>query len=596
MSPVFVLLSLLIASASLCNGRIYEDPSIIPSLNNYDYVIVGGGLTGSVVASRLTENSNTSVLLLEAGGSHQGAYYLEVPGLQSFTGPGTVYNWNYTSVPQINLLNNTIPAPRGHVLGGSSSINGMWYTRGSSADYDRWANITGDQGWLWDELQSYFEKSESFVSPADNHNTSGQYDPSLHGTQGPLKVTVGGYSQSLDQLVMGRLDEQFPFIEDYDNGKPLGFGWTQTTIGNGTRSSAATAYLDKYLNRTNLDIALNSLVARIIASNGSRIDTLTMIGLSTGLLMNATARVEVLLAAGVFNDPHILLNSGIGNATELSAMNIPVVNNLPSVGRNLTEQPAISNLWNTTNPVTTVEAEAAYEQALTQWNNTRTGRMVLAISNTVGFTRMNTSDPDVEALVEQYGELAPGPASPHIELLPTNAFDAEANFANAQFVLDSVNLVPYSRGSITLDPVNPSGPPLIDYNFYSAPQDIQVMRQAVLSALAFVSTPAWKEFLAEPVSPLLAAVVNEYPNVSTTTMDTYIRAFTSISFHATGSCCMSPEGAEWGVVDPDFRVKGVEGLRIIDASIMPFAPAGHPQAAAYMIAERVADIINADNS
>lgn len=135
--------------------------------------------------------------------------------------------------------------------------------------------------------------------------------------------------------------------------------------------------------------------------------------------MNATARVEVLLAAGVFNDPHILLNSGIGNATELSAMNIPVVNNLPSVGKNLTEQPAISNLWNTTNPVTTVEAEAAYEQALTQWNNTRTGRMVLAISNTVGFTRMNTSDPDVEALVEQYGELAPGPASPHIELLPT---------------------------------------------------------------------------------------------------------------------------------------------------------------------------------
>ncbi|GAW03262.1 Choline mitochondrial [Lentinula edodes] len=538
MSPVFVLLGILTASASLCNGRIYEDPSIIPSLNNYDYVIVGGGLTGSVVASRLTENSNTSVLLLEAGGSHQGAYYLEVPGLQSFTGPGTVYNWNYTSVPQINLLNNTIPAPRGHVLGGSSSINGMWYTRGSSADYDRWANITGDQGWLWDELQSYFEKSESFVSPADNHNTSGQYDPSLHGTQGPLKVTVGGYSQSLDQLVMGRLDEQFPFIEDYDNGKPLGFGWTQTTIGNGTRSSAATAYLDKYLNRTNLDIALNSLVARVIASNGSRIDTVTFT--NNGLLMNATARVEVLLAA---------------------------------------------------------EAEAAYEQALTQWNNTRTGRMVLAISNTVGFTRMNTSDPDVEALVEQYGELAPGPASPHIELLPTvNAFDAEVNFANAQFILDSVNLVPYSRGSITLDPINPSGPPLIDYSFYSAPQDIQVMRQAVLSALAFVSTPAWQEFLAEPVSPLLAAVVNEYPNVSTTTMDAYIRESTSISFHATGSCSMSPEGAEWGVVDPDFHVKGVVGLRIIDASIMPFAPAGHPQAAAYMIAERVADIIKADNS
>ncbi|KAJ3808669.1 glucose-methanol-choline oxidoreductase, partial [Lentinula aff. lateritia] len=150
--------------------------------------------------------------------------------------------------------------------------------------------------------------------------------------------------------------------------------------------------------------------------------------------------------------------------------------------------------------------------------------------------------------------------------------------------------------SITLNPINPLGPPLIDYNFYSAPPDIQVMRQAVLSALVFVSTPAWQEFLAKLVSPLLAAVINEYPNVSTTTMYTYIQASTSISFHATSSCSMSPAGAEWGVVDPNFHVKGVIGLRIIDASIMPFAPAGHPQAAAYMIAKHVANIIKADNS
>ncbi|KAJ3739815.1 alcohol oxidase [Lentinula detonsa] len=592
MSPTFALLGLLAVSVPLCNGKIYEDPNEIPSLDSYDYVIVGGGLTGSVVASRLTENSNTSVLLLEAGGSHQGVYYIEVPGLQNFTGPGTSYNWNYTSVPQVNLLNNTIPAPRGHVLGGSSSINGMWYTRGSSADYDRWANVTGDQGWLWDELQTYFEKSETFTSPVDGHNTSGQYDPALHGTQGPLQVTVGGYSQSLDQLVMGRLDEQFPFIEDYDDGEPIGFGWTQTTIGNGSRSSAATAYLDNYLNRTNLDIAVNSLVTRISASNGSSIDTVTLT--ANGIPINVTARVEVLLAAGVFNTPHILLNSGIGDATELSAMNIPVVHNLPSVGKNLTEQPAVSNLWNTSSPVPAAEAEAAYEQALAQWNSTRTGRMVLAISNTVGFARMNMSNLEVEALVEQYGELAPGPASPHFELLPTvNAFDAEANFANAEFILDAVNLVPYSRGSVTLDPTNPMGNPLIDYNFYSAPQDILVMRQAILGALSFVSTPDWQEFLADPVSPLFAAVVGEYPNVSNTTMDAYIRASTTISFHAVGSCSMSPAGADWGVVDPDFHVKGVKGLRIIDTSIMPFAPAGHSQAAAYVIAERAADIIKA---
>ncbi|KAJ3722216.1 hypothetical protein C8R42DRAFT_666376 [Lentinula raphanica] len=592
MSPSLTLLGLLALGTSVSSsyGKIYENASDIPSLDSYDYVIVGGGLTGSVVASRLTENSNTTVLVLEAGVSHQGVDIIEVPGLQSFTGPGTIYNWNYTSVPQIHLLNNTIPAPRGHVLGGSSSINGMWYTRGSSADYDRWANVTGDQGWLWDELQSYFKKSESLVAPVDGHNTTGQYDPALHGTQGPLQVTVGGFSQSLDQLVMGRLDQDFPFIEDYDNGEPIGFGWTQTTIGNGSRSSAATAYLDNYLNRTNLDVAVNSLATRIFASNGSRIDTVTFT--ANGLPINVTARVEVLLAAGVFNTPHILLNSGIGDASELSAMSIPVVHNLPSVGKNLTEQPAISSLWNTSNPVSAAQAEVDYENAIAQWNSNRTGRMVLAISNTVGFARMNVSSPEVQALVEEYGELAPGPASPHFELLPTvNAFDAETNFENAQFIFDSVNLVPYSRGSVTLNSANPLGPPLIDYNFYSAPQDILVMRQAVLSALSFISTPDWQDFLTAPASSLLAAVVDEYPNVSNATMDAYIRATTSISFHAVGSCSMSPAGADWGVVDPDFHVKGVAGLRVIDTSIMPFAPAGHSQAAAYVIAERAADII-----
>ncbi|KIK56495.1 hypothetical protein GYMLUDRAFT_263606 [Collybiopsis luxurians FD-317 M1] len=580
---------------SVCSGRLYHDPSEILHLDAYDYVVVGGGVAGCVLANRLTEDNNISVLLLEAGPSHQGVFAIEVPGLQSFTGAGTIYNWNYTSVLQANLMNQRLPAPRGHVLGGSSSINGMWYTRGSSADYDRWANTTGDIGWSWDQMQAYFKKSERFVTPADNHNISGQYNPALHGEQGPLDVSLPGYNQSLDQLVTRRLDESFPFIEDYQNGEPLGFGWTQTTIGSGARSSAASAYLDQYLNRSNLDIVVNTRVTRVLASSGIHVDTVEFIRdtETAGVRMRVQPKIDILLAAGVFNTPQILLNSGIGDASFLSMLNIEVMHDLPSVGKNLTEQPAIANLW-TTNGTVVADPVTAFNKAVAQWNNSKTGRLVMATGNNVGWIRMNMSDPAVNALVEQYGDPAPGPKSPHIELLPSiSAFGAVQNFANAEFVLDSVVLTPQSRGTVTLNSSNPFGPPMIDYRFYTEPQDIEIMRQGVRTALDFVSTPSWQEFLTAPVSPLLAAVIDEYNSDSrdNTAMDAYIYASTSVSFHPVGSCAMSPEGSDWGVVNPDFIVKGLNGLRIVDASVMPFVPAGHCQAAVYAVAERAADII-----
>ncbi|KAF5391115.1 hypothetical protein D9757_003060 [Collybiopsis confluens] len=208
---------------------------------------------------------------------------------------------------------------------------------------------------------------------------------------------------------------------------------------------------------------------------------------------------------------------------------------------------------------------------------------------------MNTSEPAVAALFDEYGDPAPGPFSPHIELLPTvNSFNAVQNFANAQFTLNSVVLTPHSRGSVTLNESDPLASPMVDYNFYAEPLDLEIMRQSVRTALDFISTPEWQEFLTAPVSPLLAAVIKDSRN--DTEMDAYIRASTSISFHPVGTCGMSAVDSNWGVVDPDFTVKGLKGLRVIDASIMPFIPAAHTQAAVYVIAERAADIIKSTAS
>ncbi|KAJ7258157.1 pyranose dehydrogenase [Mycena rebaudengoi] len=591
--PMASLLALLLLSTSICNARIFTSPEQVSRLDAYDYVIIGAGVGGSVLANRLTEDRSTSVLLLEAGASDK-ALAIEVPGLQP--GAGTIYTWNYSTIPQPSLDNRSIPAPRGHVLGGSSSTNGMFYTRGSSADYDRWAKVTGDKGWKWDNMQRYFKKSEIMTVPVDHHNTTGQFDPKLHGKNGPLGVTVGGFSQDIDALVMGRVDNtQFPFIEDYQDGSPIGLGWVQTTIRNGTRANAATAFLDTAAGRPNLDVVINTRVLRVVYGSSKKIPAVELQregGL--GNILRAQAKKEVLLCAGSFNTPQILLNSGIGDKQALLALNITPIHDLPSVGKNLSEHPAVPTFWNTKSP-NLGDTTAAFNAALAEWNATHTGRLSMTSTNTVGWFRMNESDPVVRSLLKTHGDPAPGPNSPHFEIIPTiNGGDPISRFADTPFVLFPVLLTGQSRGSVSLDPADRFGSPLIDYNFYSAPQDLEIMRQAVRTSIEFVDTPEWQNFLNGPATPEFAAVVDVIQSGrddGNAAIDAHIRSTTTIAFHPIGTCAMSPKGAAWGVVDPDFRVKGLSGLRVIDASIMPFVPAAHTQAPTYAIAERAADII-----
>ncbi|KAJ4490831.1 aryl alcohol oxidase [Lentinula aciculospora] len=239
----------------------------------FDFVVVGAGAGGGVIANRLTEDPDVSVLLIEAGGSNEGVLDVAAPGLVNLL-VNSAWDWNFTSTPQTALNNRTLSVSRGFILGGTTSINQMVYTRGSSEDYDLWANITDDEGWSWDSLQKYIRKNERFTSPADHHNTTGQFDPDVHSFDGIVDVSLQGFSTGIDNRTIqttSELSEKFPFNLDMNSGYQLGIGWVQATIGNGTRSSSAATYLGpSFISRPNLHVLLNTRVLRILQTENKQ--------------------------------------------------------------------------------------------------------------------------------------------------------------------------------------------------------------------------------------------------------------------------------------------------------------------------------------
>ncbi|KAJ7471265.1 glucose dehydrogenase short protein [Mycena galericulata] len=593
-----------------CLGKIYEDVSDLPGLE-YDFVIVGGGASGNVVANRLTENPNFSVLVLEAGvslvfdlyplsfsrvslpdesGSNEGVLDSIVPGLFGalFSGPN-IYEWNYTTTPQIGLNNRSLAYPRAHILGGCTAHNAMIYTRGSAEDFDRYAAVTGDPGWSWDNLLPYFFKNEKWTEPADHHDTRGQFNASVHSFDGINSVSLNGYAWPIfDQHVLETTKEfsdEFPFNLDFNSGRMLGVGWLQSTIGGGERSTSATSYLaPKFAQRKNLNVLLNAQVSQLVNSSQTDGD-LTFGGvefLQGGSLFTAKATKEIILSAGSVGTPNILMHSGIGDRDALTALNIPSLLHLPSVGQNATDQPMLNVSWfvNSTQTMGTISHNATlYNEAFVEWNRSHTGPFVEIPLTHIAWLRLNPDSP----IFENVTDPSAGPNTPHIEMYMGPGWPSDLPFPGNFMNLGVAVLNPTSRGSITLQSNNPFDPPLIDVGMLQTDFDIFTARESIKSAYRFVQAPVWQDYVIAPTMDL--------SNLSTDALDEFIRNNASPSSHLVSTSAMTARNASYGVVNPDLLVKGIRGLSIIDASILPFIPSAHTQAASYVVGERGADLV-----
>lgn len=588
---------------------LYADSSALPQ-KQYDYIIVGAGIGGGVVASRLSENHDTNVLLIEAGNSDEGIEAVKVPWLAETLTPNTIVDWNFTTTPQAGLGNRTFSYPRGRVLGGSSSVNGMIYTRGSADDYDRIAAVSGDSGWSWEALLPFIRKvsviyaftmlvcpicpqAERLVPSADGHDTSGQIEPLMHGTSGPLGVSVQNWPVPSDQRVIRASKESpdFPYVVDFNAGKPLGLGWSQSTISNGTRDSSATAYIHPSLTKyDNLDVLINTHVTQVLRT-----------GVSGGvpvfrgvqLAQNATsaprpviAKKEVILSAGSIGTPQILMLSGIGPSAHLSSLGIDTKVDLSDVGKNLQDHAAeLSDVWVTSASFSwdDIRRNATLAaQTLTEWRDFRKGPYTDGFYSQIGWYRL----PDNSTIFRTQEDPSAGPNTPHIQLqIYDSNLAAGDPYPKGRFLTMAMALVtPASRGTVTLASSDPFTHPLINPGFLTSEFDIFAIREAVRVGRRFASTAAFDGFLLEPDGTLGQARTDEE-------LDAYARANVGTAYHPTSTARMSAWNATDGVVNPDLTLKKAKGLRIVDASVLPFVPSANTQASVYAIAERAAAII-----
>ncbi|KAL0954179.1 hypothetical protein HGRIS_005310 [Hohenbuehelia grisea] len=589
------LLLLITGLAPPALGALFNGPSQF-SKRSYDYVIVGGGTAGNVVASRLTEDPRISVLVLEAGISHENVTDSEIPLFCASLTPNTRYDWNYTTVAQPQYNNRTIPYARGRMLGGSSSVNYNVFMRGSSGDWNRYADVTSDAGWNWANMQKYILRNEQITPPADGHNTSGQYIPSHHGTSGNLRISLPGYPTPLDSRVLATLEEQkneFPFNPDMGGGDVLGIGWMPSSIGHGQRSSSATAFLEPALRRRNLDVVINAHVTRLLRTGTVRgrpsFHCLEFTERPGARVQSVCATKEIVLSAGSVSTPILLQRSGYGDRNQLRAAGIQTIVHNPSVGRNLSDHPLLTNAF-------TVKGNGSFDElfrdqtlmdaALGQWNANRTGPLVSGVASQLGWLRL----PNNASIFKDFEDPASGPRSAHWEIILNNfwAVPGIPRPDTGNFVTITTALIsPTSRGYLTISSADPFAAPIIDPNFLSSRFDFFVLIEAVKAVKRFASGKAWADYIDGPYGDFARTNTDEE-------IEAYVRANAASIYHPVGTASMSPRGASWGVVDPDLKVKGVEGLRIVDGSVLPYVTNAPTQGPIYLVGERGADLIKAD--
>jgi choline dehydrogenase len=521
----------------------------------YDYIIVGSGSAGSVLANRLSARPEIKVLLLEAGGSDN-SFYVRMPaGIANLSGPR--FNWGYETAPQAAMKGRRMYWPRGRLIGGSSSVNAMVYMRGQPADYDHWRQL-GNAGWSYDDVLPYFKKAERNERLHD----------SFHGADGPLNVAERPYTNPLSHAFVEAAQQAgLPFNPDFNGALQLGCGLFQVTQKNGRRWSAASAYLHPVAARENLTIVTKAQATRVLIENGRAVGVEYARGRRRH---TARALQEVVLAAGAINSPQLLLLSGIGPAEELRARGVSVVHDLPGVGKNLQDHLNVNIV------------QRAKRGSALDGKNRGLAPIGVALEYLFYGTGPGTSN---VAEAGAFAVSALGAATPDIQyhFIPAQV----VNHARTPMDGDGVTvhaccLRPQSRGEIRLASTDPLQPPVMDPNYLAADYDLKVLIAGLRQGRDILAAQAFKPWLGEERLPGPAVQSNAE-------LEDFIRATAETEYHPVGTCKMGSD--PMAVVDEKLRVRGIERLRVIDASIMPAIVSGNTNAPVIMIAEKGAEMM-----
>lgn len=524
----------------------------------FDYVIVGAGSAGCVLADRLSADGRDRVLLLEYGGT-DGSIYIQMPSALSIPMNMAKYNWFYHTEPEPHLDGRRLHTPRGKVLGGSSSINGLVYIRGNPQDFERWAE-EGAHGWAYRDVLPYFKRAERRHEGGDRYR----------GDSGKLMTRYGSMSNPLHAAWLAAGEQAgYPRTGDVNGYQQEGFGRMDMTVGEGRRCSAARAYLHPALGRPNLTVVTHALATRVLFE-GRRARGLTYV--RGGKTHRVQVDKELILSAGPINSPQLLKLSGVGPGAELQSLGIEVVHDLPGVGENLQDHLEFYFQVACREPITLYSSINPWSRALigARWILRKDGLGATNHFETCGFIR---SRPGVEYPDIQYHFLPMAVAYDGSTLAKEHGFQAHVGPMRSK-----------SRGWVRLASADPFDKPRIRFNYLSEPDDRTEMRACVRLTREIFAQPAFDRYRGRELQPGAEIRTDEQ-------IDAFIRAKVESAYHPSCSCRMGAPGDPRAVVDPQARVRGLEGLRIVDSSIMPSITTGNLNAPTIMLAEKAADHI-----
>ncbi|MDC9498210.1 MULTISPECIES: choline dehydrogenase [unclassified Pseudoalteromonas] len=525
--------------------------------NTYDYIIVGAGSAGCVLANRLSEDTNNKVLLLETGGSDK-SIFIKMPTALSIPMNTDKYAWQFHTQPEPYLDNREMHCPRGKVLGGSSSINGMVYVRGHAKDFDEWQQH-GANGWDYQSCLPYFKKAESFYLGENAHR----------GGTGPLGVNNGNEMQNplYTTFIKAGVEAGYAHTDDYNAAQQEGFGPMHMTVKDGVRSSASREYLDPVKSRSNLTVITGALAQKVILEGKKATGIEYTVN---GTLKTAHATKDVVLSAGPIGSPHILQLSGIGDKAILEEAGVEVKHHLPGVGQNLQDHLEFYFQYKCKQPITLNGKLGLISKGLigAKWLLTRKGLGATNHFESCAFIR---SKPDVEWPDIQYHFL---PAAMR--------YDGRSAFAGHGFQVHVGHNKPKSRGSVTIQSANPEQPPKILFNYLQHKDDIEGFRACVRLTRDIIEQSAFDDYRDEEIQPGKHIQSDEE-------IDAFVRQAVESAYHPSCSCKMGED--DMAVVNSNTQVHGIEGLRVVDSSIFPTVPNGNLNAPTIMVAEKAADLI-----